>query len=294
MISEEPMNSKISTPRALLAAIAAGLLLVALAGCGALGTERAAAAADLGEAREALSRGDHRAAVELLAARLDGQAEAAVLLAEARAGLARSLVAGAPDDPAALRAALDQIVLALPLAATEPALHAELLATRATLIERLSAGDLGGVAQAAPPEAPAAPTSPATPAAPARRDSGAGRQQPAPPATTARPALYSVAARRSHDGSGNSGAFASCVDVQVVGAEGPVAGAVIGVNNGDYSFEAQSDAGGYAGFCGLGASTWSVVLFWTPADGKVERAVTTVYVSGAPDQRASAVFQRAQ
>jgi hypothetical protein len=98
-----------------------------------------------------------------------------------------------------------------------------------------------------------------------------------------------VAERKSFEGSGASGRFEGCVDVQVVGPGGPVAGAVVGVNNGDHSYQSQTDGGGYTGRCGLGASTWSVVLFWAPGDGD-SGVATTVYLSGTPEQRAAVVF----
>ncbi|MEI6181583.1 MAG: hypothetical protein WCP31_12560, partial [Chloroflexales bacterium] len=102
---------------------------------------------------------------------------------------------------------------------------------------------------------------------------------------------YALTTRKSFEGSGNSGQFASCIDVKIVGRNGPVNGAVIGINNGDHSYQNQTDQNGYAGRCGLGASTWSVVLFWTPNGGQARGAATTVYVSGAPEQRAATVFQ---
>jgi len=118
-----------------------------------------------------------------------------------------------------------------------------------------------------------------------------------PPATSSRPparsagSAFSVVQRNSFEGSGNSGQFASCIDIQVLGSGGPIAGAVIGINNGDHSYQNQTDANGYTGRCGLGASTWSVVIFWTPQAGSVSGATTTVYLNGAPDQRAAVVFR---
>ena len=102
---------------------------------------------------------------------------------------------------------------------------------------------------------------------------------------------FAVAQRKSFEGSGASGQFASCIDVQILAPTGAVSGAVIGINNGDLSFQNQTDANGYTGRCGLGASTWSVVLFWTPAGGSAQSVSTTVYLSGAPEQRAAVVFQ---
>lgn len=137
-------------------------------------------------------------------------------------------------------------------------------------------------------EQAAAPAQPAAPAA-SEAQAPAPRPRPAAPAVPAAP-TYSVAQRKSFDGSGNSGQYASCVDVQVIGPAGPVSGAVIGINNGEHSYQNQTDQQGYAGRCGLGASTWSVVLFWTPA-GSMKDVTTTVYLNGAPEQRAAVVFQ---
>ncbi len=117
------------------------------------------------------------------------------------------------------------------------------------------------------------------------------------PVTTTRPTsrpaapAFSVVQRRSFEGSGNSGQFASCIDIQILGPAGPLSGAVVGINNGEHSYQNQTDANGYTGRCGLGASTWSVVLFWTPTTGSVRGVTTTVYLSGSPEQRAAVVIQ---
>ncbi|MCX7789790.1 MAG: hypothetical protein N2378_04050 [Chloroflexaceae bacterium] len=136
---------------------------------------------------------------------------------------------------------------------------------------------------------PASTTTPATPT-PAALPLPRPTVAPRPPARSPGSA-FGVAQRKSFDGSGNSGQFASCIDIQVLGPGGPIAGAVLGINNGDHSYQNQTDAGGYTGRCGLGASTWSVVLFWTPQTGSVSGATTTVYLNGAPDQRAAVVFR---
>ncbi len=331
-------------------------------------------AAVLSDARAALERGDHAAVVEMLGAPLDpARVE---LLARARIGLAREAIARAPGEARALRAALDQVGLALALRLDEPALRDELLGLEQALVTLLAVEDLrlallarqpvaedpsaldmarvlagrasaaaateprlpgaeriaatgllaaagvfeqaGDSARAAtiwqeahqfceqamalqasdaarscverlasklPP--PVATTAPVTPAAlPSQRPTVAPR-----PPTRSAGAAFGVVQRKSFDGSGNSGQFASCIDVQVLGPGGPIAGAVLGINNGDHSYQNQTDASGYAGRCGLGASTWSIVLFWTPQTGNVAGATTTVYLNGAPDQRAAVVFR---
>lgn len=334
--------------------------------------------AALRDARAALERGDHAAIVEMLGAPLD--AARVELLARARMGLAREAIAAAPGEARALRAALDQVGLALALRPDEPALRDELLALEGALVTLLAVEDLrlavlahepiaedpsaldmaralAGRAGAAavteprlpgaeqiaatgllaaasvfeqagdtaaddgaaarwqeglrfceramalqtsdaarsclerlarklnPPVAAPAPATPTPAALPPRRPTAA----PRPPARST--GAFGVAQRKSFDGSGNSGQFASCIDIQVLGPGGPIAGAVLGINNGDHSYQNQTDASGYAGRCGLGASTWSVVLFWTPQTGNVAGATTTVYVNGAPDQRAAVVFR---
>jgi hypothetical protein len=259
------------------------LLSVLVWGCGA--STDAASSETVGAGRAALARGEHEDAIELLVAESGQGGEAALLLARARADHARALLAAAPDEPAAQRAALDQLSLALPLAADDEALQAEIRATQDELARLLTAetppSESLPATTATPAAPPAQPTSPPAIAAPPRRA-----------APTARPApSYRVVQRQSFEGSGNSGAFASCVDLQVIGANGPVAGAVLGINNGDLTYQNQTDANGYAGRCGLGASTWSVVLFWTPGEGNVRGAVTTIYLNGAPEQRGIAVFQ---
>jgi hypothetical protein len=288
------------TARWIAHAVLSLLCLALLCGCAA--APPAPADDALAEARAALSRGEAERAVELAAPHAGAGGEAALLLARARAAQARVWLARAPKDSGVRRAALDQVSLALPLAAADPALHAELRAMSDELVELLSAPELlaaqatpAPTASPGPDVEPPAITPPPLPTAAAPPPAAAARPQARP---TARPApspptpSYTVARRQSFEGSGNSGGFASCVDVQVLGPGGPVAGAVIGINNGEHSYQNQTDAGGYAGRCGLGASTWSVVLFWTPGEGEVRGAVTTVALSGAPEQRGIVVFQR--
>ena len=200
---------------------------------------------------------------------------------------------GAPGDGAALRQVLDQLELVLALNLTE-AQRTELLAAEADLVTRIEQLALGSPTPT-PTVSPSAESTP-TPTAPT------GTPVPAPARTspvaapTARPTrptrpTYGLTTRKSFEGSGNSGQFASCIDVQIVGRSGPISGAVLGINNGDHTYQNQTDQNGYAGRCGLGASTWSVVLFWTPGGGQARGVATTVYINGATEQRAAVVFQ---
>lgn len=221
----------------------------------------------------------------------------------------------APGDGEALRRALDQVELALAVAIEEHELRPDLRSAEADLVARLEqlagggaqeegrvtpsgAAPAAGVLSNAPASPGRAEGASATPI-PGRAEGGPAASDGPVAATGARPRTpapaapgYAVATRKSFEGSGNSGQYASCIDVQILGRDGPVAGAVIGINNGDLSYQDQTDQGGYSGRCGLGASTWSVVLFWTPGGGQAQGAATTVYLSGAPEQRAAVVFQQ--
>lgn len=208
---------------------------------------------------------------------------------------------GAAANGEQLRAALDQVELALAVAPAGDGLRGDLLAAEADLVARLarlpveSRGAPATLREASPPAeavlaAPPAGTATAAPSGEAPPAPAASPPPRRPSAATPAPPPFAVATRTSFDGSGNSGQFASCIDVQIMGRGGPVAGAVLGINNGEHSYQDQTDQGGYSGRCGLGASTWSVVLFWTPAGGEVRGAATTVYLSGAPEQRAAVVF----
>lgn len=220
----------------------------------------------------------------------DRQATAptADLAAQALAAYAEAL--DGPATGAALRRSFDQVELALAVVPPDHGRRGELLAAE---------GDLAGrLAQlAAQPAAPTAQASDPTPApeltaTPTADPTAAAAARPAAPRPARPPSsTYTVTTRKSFEGSGASGQFASCIDVQILGRDGPVAGAVLGINNGEHSYQDQTDQNGYSGRCGLGASTWSVVLFWTPGAGQVRGAATTVYLSGAPEQRAAVVFQ---
>ncbi|MBX0330379.1 hypothetical protein K2Z83_22215 [Oscillochloris sp. ZM17-4] len=226
-----------------------------------------AAPAALPQARAAMEAGEYAAAVALAGPWASTSDEAAGIVATAHMARAEAALRGALDSAEARRAAIDQLALAM-AAAPEGELR-----------ERIAARMGEVAAEAAPTHADEAADSPAT------------QPQAARPRPQAQPhRTYAVAQRKSFEGGGESGQFASCVDVQVIGRAGPVSDAVVEVNNGEHSYQSQTDAGGYAGRCGLGASTWSVVLFWTPGGGD-SGVATTVYLSGAPEQRAAVVFQ---
>lgn len=271
-------------------------IAVALVACGAPPPTPQPARGALAEAATAIRSGEHGRAIELLAPHTGADGQVTLLLAHARAGLARSRRVAAPTSPAALRAALDQVSLALPLAGGDQALRAELLAAQQELADLLAQEDArratqGGAAAAGQPPTDQPPAQ--APPSPSPRPANPAPRAAQPPAhSAAQQAAFAVVERKSYDGSGNSGTFASCVDIQILGPGGPVAGAVVGINNGEHSYQNQTDGNGYTGRCGLGASTWSIVLFWTPADGAVKGAATTIYVNGTPEQRAAVVFKR--
>jgi hypothetical protein len=202
--------------------------------------------------------------------------EAADLFALAQMTQALRTGTEQPDDPT--------------LAASARALHAA--------ADQLADSDLPGAAeQITAARAVAAAILEQTPAesAPAAVQpavAATATHQPTP--TPDRPAAvpgFGVTRRVSFEGSGDSGAFAACIDVQVIGVTGPVAGAVVGINNGDLHYQNQTNAAGYTGRCGLGASTWTVVLFWVPGHEALAGAQTTVYLNGAEEQRGEVVFE---
>lgn len=242
-------------------------MLALLVGCsGVEQVERIAppsAPAALPQARAAMETGQYAAAVALAGPWATTSPEAAKIVVETRMSWAEAILREQPE--AARRAAIDQLSLAIAVA------------PEGELRERIAARMGEIAAETAPVPALETPAPPRPHA------------QTATPTPPVRP-TYVVAQRKSFEGSGESGQFSSCVDVQVVGVDGPVEGAVIGVNNGEHSYQSQTDAGGYTERCGLGASTWSVVLFWTPGSGD-SGVATTVYLSGAPEQRAAVVFQ---
>lgn len=259
-------------PRSLAHILAALALLSACARPGqpaqrALPTAPAA----LPQARAALAMGQPAVAIALAGPWATTSQDAATLVAEAHLAWAEAALDGPPDSAAARqRARLSRLALAL---------H---IAPKGDLSDRI-ARRVADLARQAAPAPLAAPTRPHS-ASPTPRPQAA-RPTPRP---QSRP-TYVVSQRKSFEGSGASGRFESCVDVQVTSKGGPVAGAVVGVNNGAYSYQSQTNADGYTGRCGLGASTWSVVLFWTPG-GEKSGLATTVYLSGTPDQRAAVVF----
>lgn len=228
-------------------------------------------------------------------------APAATTAAESAAGALAAYEAArtAPADHQALRLAFDRVELALAVGPDDPVVVRALLAAEADLVARLAALERSSatpVAQASPTAVATATAEPSpTPAVtstPTATPKATGAAAPRPRPTAApQGASFAVANRKSFDGSGNSGQFASCIDVQILGRRGPVSGAVLGINNGEHSYQNQTDQNGYAGRCGLGASTWSVVLFWAPERGQVRSSATTVYLNGAPEQRAAVVFQ---
>jgi hypothetical protein len=101
---------------------------------------------------------------------------------------------------------------------------------------------------------------------------------------------FSAAPVVSYAGSGDSGRFESCVTGSVTGSEGPIVGAVVNVNNGTNSFDATTGGGGNFRVCGLGATNWTVVLYFVPGTPIGNQPAVTVYVNGLPEQHAVVSF----
>lgn len=260
------------------------LIWALLAGCGAArpeGEDRSAT--DVAAARAALAAGDAAGAIALAGPLSGENMEARGVLAEARLAHGSTLVAEAGGAAEPLRAALDQFNLALADAPATGPLREEILARQRETLALLEPPPAPAATAVAQPE----PGPAAAPVAAQPRPAPRPDPRPAQPATPS----FGVVQRNSFEGAGNSGQYESCIDIQVLGQGGPIAGAVIGINNGEHSYQNQTDGNGYTGRCGLGASTWSVVLFWAPPDRSISGAATTVYVSGAPEQRAAVVFQ---
>lgn len=115
-------------------------------------------------------------------------------------------------------------------------------------------------------------------------------QPTAPPSP--QPRAFNALVVRSFPGTGQSGEYASCVEGRVQGSNGRgVAAAVIGANNGASDVSVQTNGDGFYRLCGLGDSTWSVVLRWIPGAAPLAQEVAaTVYVSGNQFQVASVDF----
>lgn len=119
--------------------------------------------------------------------------------------------------------------------------------------------------------------------------------RPSPTATPRPPAkrYLKASVERSFAGSGNNGTFESCISGSVSYGGAPIDGAVIGVNNGQGNnyFRAVSGSGGLYKVCGLGASAWSVVLFYIPGSPELgNQPVEVVYVNGNRGQEGRVSF----
>jgi hypothetical protein len=99
--------------------------------------------------------------------------------------------------------------------------------------------------------------------------------------------VFAASVADASAGQGNSDQYGSCVQGQVIVKSGSPHGAIISINNGDVTYERTSGGGGYYQFCGLGASNWTVVLYWVPGDAELaSQPYATVYVNGAPGETA--------
>lgn len=154
-------------------------------------------------------------------------------------------------------------------------------------VERWLIDDAGAPTPRTPAPAAGAPPQPIarpTPLPPTPR--------PAPPAPP-RPAGrgFAAAVVRSYPGSGSSGARSSCVQGLVLNNAGRgVAAALVNVNNGSASVDVQTNGQGEYRICGLGDSTWSVVLRYIPNRPRVREVAATFYVNGSSEQVAVVNF----
>lgn len=118
--------------------------------------------------------------------------------------------------------------------------------------------------------------------------------RPRPTATPRPPSARAFRAIpvRDFQGSGNNGTFSSCIGGKVTYGGQPINGALLEVNNGPNNrFQARTDGAGNYQVCGLGASTWSVVLYYIPGSPPIAgQAVAAVYVNGNRAQTALVNF----
>ena len=157
--------------------------------------------------------------------------------------------------------------------------------------------DAAGVPDEPEPTAIPTPRATATPRpSPTPQPSATPAQRPQPtasPAPTA-PPLRSFVAEVivSYPGSGSSGGKSSCVQGVVRDRAGSgVAAAAIAANNGNAEVGKLTNGAGEYQICGLGDSTWSILLRFVPGDPPLaQEAVATVYVNGSREQVAVVNF----
>jgi PPM family protein phosphatase len=116
------------------------------------------------------------------------------------------------------------------------------------------------------------------------------------PITATRVFRAEVVTNYPNTGSGQSDQRQSCVSGRVVDRHNSgIANAVLYVNNGGPSatnlfFETNSK-GNYF-YCGLGASSWSVVLTYIPGEPRLDsEAIGAIYLNGTQEQQAIVNFQ---
>lgn len=132
--------------------------------------------------------------------------------------------------------------------------------------------------------APAPTARPTTPPPPTARPTPRPTARPAPPAPRLR--AFSAEVISSYPGSGRSEDRQSCIEGRVRDRNGNgVGGAVVSINNGASNLDRQTNGAGEFQFCGVGDSTWSVVLRYIPGSPGLAREVAgTVYVNGSGGQ----------
>jgi len=127
-------------------------------------------------------------------------------------------------------------------------------------------------------------------ATPTPRPQPTARPMPRPTAVPLRTFVAEVIS--SFPDSGSSGGRDSCVQgiVRARGGTG-VGAAAVAVNNGDAEVGTLTNGAGEYRICGLGDSTWSVLLRFVPGEPPLaNEAVATVYLNGSSEQVAVVDF----
>lgn len=137
------------------------------------------------------------------------------------------------------------------------------------------------------------PARPTTPPPPTPRPTARPTPRPRPPAPAPSARAFVAEVIRTYPGTGRSEDRESCIEGRVRDRSGGgIGGAVVSINNGAANLDRQTNGAGEFQFCGLGDSTWSVVLRYVPGSPGLAREVAgTVYVNGSAQQSAAVNFR---
>lgn len=140
--------------------------------------------------------------------------------------------------------------------------------------------------------APRATARPTIAPPPTARPTARPTPRPRPPAPAPSVRAFAAEVIRSYPGTGRSEDRESCIEGRVRDRSGGVGGAVVSINNGVANLDRQTNGAGEFQFCGLGDSTWSVVLRYVPGSPGLAREVAgTVYINGSSQQSAVVNFR---